>query len=386
MALLRTTSPHLHAAQTTQHVMQQLLLATTPGLLALLWHFGWGSLINIVIASATALACEAAIVTLRKRPVWFYLRDCSALVTAVLIGLALPPLVPWWVVVVGTAFAIIIAKHLYGGMGYNPFNPAMVGYVVLLISFPIEMTTWPVAQSILASGLSTPGFWESLQVVFQISGNNIDGITAATPLDSFKHSSGLLVEQFYEQNIWFMEGKWAGAGWEWVNLGFLLGGCYLLYQKIFTWHAPVAMLAALTVMAWLNYDGGSSVSNGTASMHLLSGATMLGAFFIVTDPVTSAVSNTGRLIYGALIGVLIFVIRAWGNYPDAVAFAVLLMNFAAPFIDYYTLPRSYGHSRSSDKTSQESVVRSKSASSKSESSTPSGPAPSSSKSNTVEKD
>ncbi len=355
MALLRTTSPHLHGPQTTQHVMQQLLLATVPGLIALSWHFGWGSLINIVIASCTALACEATIVSLRKRPAWFYLRDCSALVTAVLIGLALPPLAPWWVVVVATTFAIVIAKHLYGGMGYNPFNPAMVGYVVVLVSFPVEMTTWPVAQSMLPDGLSTPGLWESIQVVFQFSGSavdsyssayhSIDAYTAATPLDSFKHNNGLLAEQFYDQDAWFVGGRWAGAGWEWVNLGFLTGGCYLLYQRIFTWHAPVAMLSALSIMAWLNFDGGSSVSNGSASMHLLSGATMLGAFFIVTDPVTSAVSHTGRLIYGALIGVLIFVIRAWGNYPDAVAFAVLLMNFAAPFIDYYTLPRTYGHEK-----------------------------------------
>ena len=355
MALLRTTSPHLHGPRTTQHVMQQVLLATVPGLLALLWHFGWGSLINIVIASSTALACEAGIVAARKRPVWFYLRDCSALVTAVLIGLALPPLVPWWVVVVGTAFAIVIAKHLYGGMGYNPFNPAMVGYVVLLISFPIEMTTWPAAHSILATDLNPPGLWETIRIAFQfsgsfeLSGHTVDAFTAATPLDNFKSNNGLLVEQFYQQDAWFAAGRWAGAGWEWVNLGFLAGGCYLLYKKIFTWHAPVAMLSALTLLAWLNNDGGSSVSNGPASLHLLSGATMLGAFFIVTDPVTSAVSNTGRLIYGALTGVLIFVIRVWGNYPDAVAFAVLLMNFAAPFIDYYTLPRTYGHQNQGQK-------------------------------------
>ena len=350
MALPRITSPHLHAAQSTQSVMVQLLLATIPGLAALLWHFGWGPLINIAIASLTAVICEAGIVTLRKRPAWFYLRDCSALVTAVLIGLALPPLAPWWVVVTGTAFAIIIAKHLYGGMGYNPFNPAMVGYVVLLISFPVEMTRWPAAQGILPEGSSLPGLWESLGIVFEFSDNSIDAFTAATPLDSFKHSSGLLVEQFYEQNTWFVTGQWAGAGWEWVNLGFLAGGCYLLYRRIFTWHAPVAMLATLTVMAWLNYDSGSSSSNGPISLHLLSGATMLGAFFIVTDPVTSAVSNKGRLIYGGLIGILVFVIRAWGNYPDAVAFAVLLMNFAAPFIDYYTQPRTYGYSKPVDKT------------------------------------
>lgn len=347
MVLMRRSSPHLHAGQNTSRVMQHLLLATVPGLVALSWHFGWGSLINILLASITAIACEALALSLRRRPVIFYLCDCSALVTAVLLGLALPPLAPWWVVVVGTVFAIVIAKHLYGGLGYNPFNPAMVGYVVLLISFPVQMTTWPVAQALLPAELPPIGLTDSLNLVFGGTHLPIDAYTAATPLDTFKHSSGLLVEQIYTSETWFTQGRWAGAGWEWVNLGFLLGGVYLLHRRIFTWHAPVAMLAALALMALVFNDGGSSASHGPVSLHLLSGATMLGAFFIVTDPVTSAVSNRGRLIYGALTGLLIFVIRAWGNYPDAVAFAVLLMNFAAPFIDHYTQPRTYGHSTSS---------------------------------------
>ncbi len=346
MPLALITSPHQHAAQTTQRVMQHLLLATVPGLVALTWHFGWGTLINVALASITALGCEAAVVVLRRRPVGFYLRDCSALVTAVLLGLALPPLAPWWIPVVGSAFAIVIAKHLYGGLGYNPFNPAMVGYVVLLISFPVEMTRWLAPASILPDGASLPDLQASLQLVFPLLGNTpIDAFTMATPLDTFKHSQGLLVEQVLAENVWFTQGTWSGAGWEWVNLGFLAGGCYLLLQRVFTWHAPVAMLAGLSLMALLNYDAGSSTSGGPLGLHLLSGATMLGAFFIVTDPVTSAVSHLGRLIYGALVGVLIYIIRIWGNYPDAVAFAVLLMNFAAPFIDYYTLPRTYGHEK-----------------------------------------
>jgi electron transport complex protein RnfD len=163
----------------------------------------------------------------------------------------------------------------------------------------------------------------------------------ATPLDLLKQNKSLLVEDFWQQNAQF--GRWAGIGWEWANIGFLAGGAYLLYKRIFTWHAPLAMLASLTLMSALFYDGGSAASAGSPLFHLLSGGTMFGAFFIVTDPVTSAVSNRGRLIYGALIGVLIFVIRSWGNYPDAVAFAVLIMNFAAPFIDYYSQPRTYGH-------------------------------------------
>jgi electron transport complex protein RnfD len=169
-----------------------------------------------------------------------------------------------------------------------------------------------------------------------------DGATMATPLDVVRQNSSLLINDLWAQNPQF--GLWAGVGWEWVNIAFLAGGLWLLYKRVFTWHAPVAMLAALALMAALFYDGGSSASGGSPLFHLLSGATMFGAFFIVTDPVTSAVSLRGRLIYGALIGVLIYIIRVRGNYPDAVAFAVLIMNFAAPFIDYYTQPRTYGHS------------------------------------------
>jgi electron transport complex protein RnfD len=342
MAFKQITSPHAHAAQNTGKVMQLVLWATAPGLLALTYHFGWGSLINVLLATATAVIAEAAVIRLRGRSVSFYLRDYSAAVTAVLLGLALPPLAPWWIVVVGTLFSIVIAKHLYGGLGYNPFNPAMVGYVVLLISFPIQMTSWVTPLALLPEGLSHPGIIESINIVF-LDYSPADGVTGATPLDSFKFSDGLLVDQIYAQNPLFSEAAIAGVGWEWVNIGFLIGGLILLASRIFTWHGPLAMLASLTLMSVIFWDGGSSDSPGSAMMHLFSGASMMGAFFILTDPVSSAVSNRGRLIYGALIGVLVYIIRAWGNYPDAVAFAVLLANFAAPFIDNYTLPRTYGH-------------------------------------------
>ncbi|MCW8194342.1 electron transport complex subunit RsxD [Proteobacteria bacterium 005FR1] len=337
------TSPHAHSKNSTANVMQLVLLATLPGLIALTHFFGPGTLYNIVLASITAVACEAAILKLRNRPVAFYLRDYSALVTAVLLGLALPPYCPWWVVVVGTSTAIIIAKHLYGGLGYNPFNPAMVGYVVLLISFPVEMTQWAAPRAILEEGQSLMGPVSALARIWLET--PVDAYSGATPLDLFKHLDGQTVRQVYDGEALFREGRWAGAGWEWVNLGFLTGGLFLLYRKVFTWHTPVSMLVALGVMAAPFYDGGSSASGGSPLFHWLSGGTMLGAFFIATDPVTSATSRRGKLIFGATIGVTIYVIRNWGNYPDAVAFAVLLMNFAAPFIDYYTVPRSYGHAK-----------------------------------------
>ena len=342
MAFKQITSPHAHAAQNTAKVMQLVLWSTIPGLLALSWHFGWGVLINVLLASITAVVSEALIIKLRNRSVHFYLSDYSAVVTAVLLGLALPPLCPWWVVVTGTVFSIVLAKQLFGGLGYNPFNPAMVGYVVLLSSFPVQMTTWVTPLALLPEGISHPDVIESLKIVFT-SVAPVDAVTGATPLDSFKHSTGLTVEQIYQQNPLFSSASFASTGWEWVNLGFLIGGIIMLANRLFTWHAPIAMLATLTLLSIIFWDSGSSQSPGSPMMHLFSGASMMGAFFILTDPVSSAVSNRGRLIYGALIGFLVYVIRAWGNYPDAVAFAVLLANFAAPFIDNYTLPRTYGH-------------------------------------------
>ncbi len=343
MTFIRVTSPHTRAATTTGRVMRQVCFATVPGIIALTAFFGVGVLFNIALAVICAVGFEAAVLKLRRRNIAFYLRDCSALVTAILLGIALPPYCPWWLVVVGIFFAIVVAKHLYGGLGYNPFNPAMIGYVVLLVSFPLEMTQWAAPAGALADGrdlLSLGDAWRKI-----LGDSAIDGFTAATPLDVLKQNKGLTLAALYDTDPTLASGRWAGTGWEWANLAFLGGGIFLLYKRVFTWHAPVAMLATLGLFAIAFYDGGSSNSAGSPIFHWLSGATMFGAFFIVTDPVTSAVSNKGRLIYGATIGALVFLIRVWGNYPDAVAFAVLLLNFAAPFIDYYTVPRTYGHER-----------------------------------------
>ncbi|MFT7561932.1 MAG: electron transport complex protein RnfD [Flavobacteriales bacterium] len=347
MAFLKLTSPHAHTGGTTGNVMLVVLVATFPGILALISFFGLGSVTNIILCAGFCLAFEAGFLKLRNRPIAFYLRDFSALVTAVLLAISLPPYAPWWLILVGCFFAIVVAKHLYGGMGYNPFNPAMVAYVVLLISFPVEMTRWTVPFSLVADGYSLPGIIDTLSLVFlgADSINYIDAITSATPLDIVKQNQSLTMDGLYANEAILSAGKWAGDGWEWINFCFLIGGAFLLYKRIYSWHAPVGMLASLAVLSALFYDGGSSASLGSPIFHWLSGATMFGAFFIVTDPVTSAVSQKGRLIYGIGIGSLVFVIRSWGSYPDAIAFAVLLMNFAAPFIDYYTLPRTYGHKK-----------------------------------------
>ncbi len=349
MALLNITSPHAHGPLTTSMAMRLVLLATLPGIAALTWFFGFGTLTNLLWCCSFALGFEALALKLRKRPIGFYLNDGSALVTACLLAIALPPAAPWWLLLIGCGSAILLAKHLFGGMGYNPFNPAMVGYAMLLISFPVTMTTWLAPRGAFDGALIGP--IDALLRSLDLDALAIDGHTMATPLDLMKHNSSLLVGELWARNPQF--GALGGTGWEWVNAGFLLGGLFLLYRRIFTWHAPASMLAALALMALLFNDGGSSASGGSPIFHLFSGATMFGAFFIVTDPVTSATSKRGRLIYGAAIGVLIYLIRHWGNYPDAVAFAVLLLNFAAPLLDHCTQPRVYGHGDSGHRHSKD---------------------------------
>lgn len=340
MALLNITSPHTQGPLSTAQVMRLVIYATLPGAFALAYFFGSGVFFNLLLAGISCLGFEALIITMRKRPVLFYLGDYSALVTAFLLALSLPPYCPWWIPVVGSFCAIVLAKQLYGGMGLNPFNPAMVAYVILLVSFPLPMTQW--ARPLGLDQSHIPGIAQAVDKIF--FGQMIDGYSSATVLDTMKQNSSLTLGDIYQQEPLLKAGAWASAGWEWVNLAFLAGGLFLLYKRIYTWHAPISMLLALGAMAIAFYDNGSSNSGGSPVFHWLSGATMLGAFFIVTDPVTSAVSKKGRIMYGAAIGVLIYVIRVWGKgYPDGVAFAVLFLNFAAPFIDYYTTPRTYGH-------------------------------------------
>ncbi|WP_369602593.1 electron transport complex subunit RsxD [Hahella sp. SMD15-11] len=336
MALIRVTSPHLTGPNHTGRVMRQVMLATLPGVAAQTWFFGWGNLIQILLAATLALFFEGIVLKLRGRPVRFYLNDGSAALTGVLLGIALPPFAPWWIAATGAFFAIVFAKQLYGGLGQNPFNPAMAAYALLLVSFPLYMTTrWATPVTIHGD---TPSLMDTLGVIF--AGHPVaDGFTMATPLDTYRHEIGASTAEVLRSEPMF--GSWIAAGWEWVNLGFLAGGLWMLWRRLITWHVPVAMLGGLSLMALA--FGWDPDTHTPLSIHLLSGATMLGAFFIATDPATSATSHLGKLVYGLGIGMTVYIIRTWGGYPDAVAFSVLLFNFAAPLIDYYTQPRAYGH-------------------------------------------
>ncbi|WP_127478002.1 electron transport complex subunit RsxD [Sulfurivermis fontis] len=337
------SSPHIHGPANVSNVMLRVAYALLPAIAGSLWLFGWGVLVNLLVAITAALASEAAVLALRRRPVLITLRDGSALLTAMLLAIALPPLAPWWLVAVGSAFAIVFAKQLYGGLGFNPFNPAMAGYVLLLVSFPQEMTSWAAPAGLRSADL---GLVQTL--LYSLSGTlptdiPPDALTSATVLDTMKVQLGMAhtVNEIRNSPIF---GHLGGQGWEVINGLVLLGGLWLLWRRVITWHVPVAVLGSLALIATLFHLIAPEHYAGPL-FHLASGGAMLGAFFIATDPVSGATSPRGQLVFGIGMGLLIFVIRTWGGFPDGVAFAVLLMNMAAPTIDYYTQPRVYGHNR-----------------------------------------
>ena len=336
-------APHYPPPTTVSGVMRQVLFALAPAIAAHAWYFGPGMLVQIAVACAFALAFEAIMLRLRGKPLKVYLGDFSAVVTAVLFALCIPPLAPWWIAATGMFFAIVVAKHLYGGLGHNLFNPAMVGYVVALISFPVAMTTWllPAPLADLQPGLGDTLY--SIATGRAPTGLGWDAVTGATPLDSLRTgvAMGRMVSEVRQAPIF---GDFGGLGWEWIANWYALGGIYLLWRRIVTWHVPVTMIGSVLFLgtaAWLMDPG----SNPSPLQHVFSGALIVGAFFIATDPVSGCTSGRGQMLFGAGVGVLTLVIRRWGGYPDGVAFAVLLMNMAAPLIDRYTRPRIFGHAR-----------------------------------------
>lgn len=340
MGIFRISPPFLAGANRVTLQMLQVLLAMIPAVFAMVYFFGPAVLINITLALVVALASEAVMLKIRKRPVKPFITDGSAAVTAILLAVAIPPLAPWWLTTIGVMFAIVFAKHLYGGLGYNPFNPAMVGYVLLLVSFPLEMTTW---LPVISLSENPVDFMSAFQLIFHgetSSGLAMDTVSGATPLDAMKTQIGqqILPEYIVNQNLF---GIFGGLGWEWINVWFAVGGLYLIYRRVINWHVPLAMLATIFVFSSITAIFAPETT-GSPLFHLVSGGTMIGAFFIATDPVSGSTTVKGRIVFGAGVGALTYIIRIWGGYPDGVAFAVLLMNMAVPLIDYYTQPKVYG--------------------------------------------
>ncbi|MCX7168061.1 MAG: RnfABCDGE type electron transport complex subunit D [Rhodocyclales bacterium] len=328
-------SPYFLKPTSVQSVMLRVLVALLPGIAAYIWFFGAAIVVQIALASITALAAEALMLRMRSKPVMMFLSDGSALVTAWLIALTFPPIAPWWLTVVGVVAAIVIAKHLYGGLGQNPFNPAMVAFALMIVAYPSLMSQWPAAD-----------FTDFVPLWNAIFGERqLDAITMATPLDALRTVlrdpeqramiAGLLGNKATFGNV-------GGHGWEWVAAGHLLGGLWLLQQRIITWHMPAAFLTTLLVISggFSLYDAERFAGPG---FQLFTGGAMLAAFFIVTDPVSGCTTPRGKLFFAAGIALLTWIIRTFGAYPDGIAFAVLLMNIAAPLIDMYTQPPVFGH-------------------------------------------
>jgi electron transport complex protein RnfD len=332
-------APFIFDRTSVTQVMAWVLAALLPGVAAYVWLFGPGILVTLSIATVTALAAEAAMLKARGYPTKPFLTDLSAIVTAWLLALSLPSLAPWWLIITGTLFAIVVAKHLYGGLGQNIFNPAMVGYAVLIVSFPVQMTHWAGPLSLTEIPLTLS---QSASVIFggDFPKATLDAITMATPLDALR--TGLLqqltVDEVMTRSIF---GHYGGTGFEWLAAAFLLGGLLLWALRIITWQVPLAFLGGIWLAAgFLHfYDAGRF---GAPWFHLFAPSVMLGAFFIATDPVTGATTPRGKLIFGFGAGLITIIIRTWGGFPDGVAFAILLMNLSVPLIDAWTQPRIYG--------------------------------------------
>lgn len=339
-------SPHAHGGNSVSRTMTRVMLALTPATLFGFWLFGWPGINLFVITLGSALLWEALCLRLARRPVRPALHDGSALLTAWLLAMTLPPWAPWWTAVVGSFIAIVVAKQVFGGIGQNPFNPAMVARVALLVSFPVVMTQW-VAPVPLGSA-AAPGFISGLHITLA-SPPLPDAIASATSLGYAKTelSRGIdLLQSLAASHAPALSaaGVRSGSLGESASLLILLGGLFLLATGVITWHTPVAVLLGLAVPAALGHALNPAAYLG-ASHHLLSGAAILGAFFIATDYVTSPNTPQGQLIFGIGVGFLTWAIRTWGGYPEGMAFAVLLMNALTPVIDRFVKPRILGRDR-----------------------------------------
>lgn len=318
-------SPHFHGKETTRNLMLGVVIALMPALFTSIFYFGMGAVIVTATAIASCILFEYLIQRfILKKPV--SITDGSALVTGLLLAFNLPSNIPIFVIILGSLVAIGIAKMTFGGLGNNPFNPALVGRVFMLISFPVQMTSWPVP-----AGFKT-GY--------------TDAITGATPLAVLKEGikNGESLAQLMEKvptTLQMLAGKMGGSIGEVAALALLIGFGYLLYKKIITWHIPVSVIgsvAIFTTILWLM----KPESNASPVFHLLTGGLLLGAIFMATDYVTSPMNKKAMIIYGCGIGILTVIIRVWGAYPEGVSFAILIMNAFVPLMNAYIKPKRFG--------------------------------------------
>ncbi len=332
-------SPHALSEGSIGNVMFKVILALVPATFCGFWFFGLPALSLWLVTVLSAMLGEAACLRLMGKPVSANLFDGSALLTGWLLAMSLPPWAPWWIGVVGGLFATVIGKQVFGGVGQNLFNPAMVARVALLVSFPVQMTSWVAPLS----GTLAPGFFETLQITF--GGTPLpDAMASASLLGHAKTELSRGVDLFhtFTQGLpTSFTGMRPGSMGETAVFLIAAGGIALMFLRVISWHIPVSMLCAIALPAAIAH-GVNPARFLDAGTHLLSGAAVLGAFFIATDYVSSPTSALGQILFGAGCGLLTWLIRTYGGYPEGVAFAILIMNALTPAIDRFVRPRVYG--------------------------------------------
>jgi electron transport complex protein RnfD len=346
MSYTDKSGPYIHAPVSVQQTMTTVLVALVPATLFDIWLFGWPALFLFLVTVGSCIACEALCLRLAGRPMEPALYDGSVVLTGWLLAMSLPPWAPWWVAVIAAIFAVCLAKHTFGGLGQNVFNPAMVGRVAVLVSFPVQMTAWVTPHPLFAAG--SPDFVHALAITFGHA-FDIDTMSAASALGVVKTglSMGVSASESVAKTPQLLDmiiGQRAGSMGETSAVLVVAGGLYLMAKRIISWHIPVSMLATLFVFGTVfHLVNPARFTDGL--FHLVNGATFLGAFFIATDYVTSPTSKRGQLVFGFGCGLMTWVIRTFAGYPEGVAFAVLLMNSLTPIIDQYTRPRVFGRTR-----------------------------------------
>ena len=340
-------APHTHGANSVSRIMVVVILTLLPATAWGLYQFGWPALNILILCIAASLLSEAVCLRIAGKPIGLYLKDGSAVLTAWLLAMSLPPWTPWWIAVFGGVFAIVIGKQIFGGIGQNVFNPAMLARVALLVSFPFEMTFWVAPKPMFTN--DAPDFFQGLVITF-LGVPNIDSVANASIIGYMKtgftqgHTVSQSLSGGHFDAITQGLGTVAGSMGETSAPLIALGGLVLIALRIISWHIPAAMLGSVALLATV-FHFFAPERYPDAVFHLLSGGLMLGAFFIATDLVTSPSTRAGQLIFGAGCGMFVFMIRSWGGYPEGVGFAVLLMNAATPLIDHYVRPRIYGRDR-----------------------------------------
>ncbi|MDQ6964305.1 MAG: RnfABCDGE type electron transport complex subunit D [Mariprofundales bacterium] len=343
------SSPHIHSGSRTETMMLQVMLALLPATLVAVWLFGWLALLQISFCISACIGFEWLLLRIMRRSV-APLFDGSAALTGLFLALVLPAAAPWWVSLVGALAAMSLGKQLYGGLGYNPFNPALAARVILLVSFPLQMTTWLIPLP-MAGGADFTDLTTAVSLFFggfAAAGVEFDAVTMATPLGHVKTALHLGVvvpdalASYHYSLLDALLGREGGSLGETSAIALLIGGIYLMRCRLISWHIPLSFLGTVALMAAISHlvDPDHFASAG---FHLLAGGLILCAFFMATDPVTSPVAPRGQLLFGIGCGLLTWIIRNFGSYPEGAMFAVVLMNCVVPLLDRHFRPRVYGH-------------------------------------------